>query len=173
MPCASQSFDVVYIRQAVHHAAELNTFIRESARLLKPGGVLMSARDHVIYNEMDKQWFLETHPLHRFYGGENAFTEQEYRLAIEGAGLDIVLCLHHYESVINYFPEKRDEVEGKLYERKKWIELAFLKKAPPPLNKISFLINLCYARIEKKLTPVFDERKIPGRTISFIAIKNA
>ncbi len=70
----SNYFDIVYIRQAMHHANNLNKFIKECVRVLKPNGLLLTIRDHVIYDEKDKNWFLEYHPLHKIYEGENAFT---------------------------------------------------------------------------------------------------
>ena len=59
----SNSFDVVYVRQAMHHAYDLNKFIEECGRVLKPGGLLLTVRDHVVFNKQDKEWFLEIHPL--------------------------------------------------------------------------------------------------------------
>ena len=53
----SHSFDVVYVRQAMHHASELDKFVAECLRVLKPGGRLLTVRDHVIFNEKDKEWF--------------------------------------------------------------------------------------------------------------------
>ena len=73
----------------MHHAQDLNKFIKESARVLKRGGHLFTIRDHVIFNESDKEWFFQNHPLHKFYGGENAYTAEEYRNAFQQAGLVI------------------------------------------------------------------------------------
>src|SRR6218665_2767101 len=72
------TYDIVYSRQCMHHAYDLGRFINECTRVLKPGGLLITIRDHVIYDEADKKWFLEHHPLQKFYGGENAFTAAEY-----------------------------------------------------------------------------------------------
>ena len=59
------SFDVVYVRQAMHHANNLNKFIAECVRVLKPGGLLLTIRDHVIYSDNDKIAFLKAHPLQK------------------------------------------------------------------------------------------------------------
>lgn len=171
LPLADSTFDVVYIRQAVHHAHDLRSFIKEAARLLKPGGVLFTARDHVIFDDADKAWFLKAHPLHRYYGGENAFTEAEYDGAIINAGLDIELKLHHYDSVINYFPEKQSIVEAKLAKRKSFIENAWKNRAPGFVRNNDFLKRLYSNRAERKLGPVVDATKIPGRLITYIARK--
>src|SRR5947209_473204 len=62
-------FDIVYVRQAMHHAYDLEIFVKECARVLKKGGLFITIRDHVIRDEKDKAWFLEMHPLQKFYGG--------------------------------------------------------------------------------------------------------
>jgi len=173
LPLEAGTFDVVYIRQAVHHAHELKKFIAEAARLLRKGGLLLTVRDHVIFDENDKNWFLESHPLHKFYGGENAFTEQEYDEAIKGAGLRILKKLRHFESVINYFPEKRSDIEAKLEKRKLFLEGLWAGKRLGPFRKSSALKRWYFRRAEAKLGPVFDERKIPGRMITYLAKKNA
>lgn len=171
LPLDSGSFDVVYIRQAVHHAAHLNNFIKEAARLLKKGGILITTRDHVIYDEADKQLFLKSHPLHRFYGGENAFTEEEYVGAIQLAGLKLLKTLHHFDSVINYFPEKKSKVEAQLNERYQFINGYWEKRIPAVFRKSQSIKNWYFNRSNRKLGPVFNEKKIPGRLISFIATK--
>jgi SAM-dependent methyltransferase len=171
LPLETAAFDIVYIRQAVHHAARLNEFIMEAARLLRNGGVLLTVRDHVVYNEIDKQWFLQSHPLHKFYGGENAFTEEEYRNAISKSGLSIQKCFHHYDSVINYFPESSSLIEGKRTQRNATISQSFKAKFLGVLGQFPGLKKWYFNRAERRLGPLFDERKIPGRLISFIAKK--
>ncbi len=171
LPLKSESFDVVYIRQAVHHADHLEDFIKEASRLLKRGGLLLTTRDHVIYDEKDKAWFLAAHTLHKFYGGENAFAETEYENAIRNAGLHIVKTLHHFESVINYFPEKKSVIEKRIADRMQFVECNWKKRIPGLFKKSTTLKKWYFDRANKKLGPVLDERKIPGRLISFIAKK--
>jgi SAM-dependent methyltransferase len=171
LPLESASFDVCYIRQAMHHAHELDSFIKEAARLIKPGGILFTLRDHVIYDAKDKEWFLQSHPLHKFYGGENAFTESEYDAAITGAGLLIEEKLHHYDSVINYFPEKRSVVEGKMEKRENLISASWHNRIPKFLHGVDSLKKWFYNRAEAKLGPVFDASRIPGRHIAYVARK--
>ena len=172
LPLNSCAFDVVYIRQAMHHAADLIKFVKEAARLILDQGVLLTVRDHVIYNEEDKQWFLRSHPLHQFYGGENAYTKEQYVEALTEAGLKIHRCYQHFDSVINYFPERKAVIEKKKLERKNFIEENFIKTIPYPFNRSKRLLKLYSKRAENKLGPVFDERKIPGRMISFISKKS-
>ncbi len=171
LPFPDATFDVVYIRQAMHHAAELQGFVREASRLLKKGGLFMTVRDHVIYDEPDKEWFLRTHPLHRFYGGENAFTFAQYESAILEAGLTIRKVLRHYDSVINYFPEKEESLQKKARERDELVYANLSRKLPAFLASNSWIKKKYAERLERSIGKALDERKIPGRLISFIATK--
>lgn len=164
---ASNSFDLVYIRQAMHHAFDLEKFIKECVRVLKPSGILLTIRDHVVYNEKDKAWFLESHPLHKFYGGENAYTSMEYKNAIKNAGAKVEKELKYYDSVINYFPSTKEEIDN----LKKVNELNHKKKLTSKLGKIAdnwFVWNLY--RLLSNYNPL-NEVFIPGRMYSYIAIK--
>lgn len=172
MPFPDASFDVVYVRQAMHHAADLPRFVKECARVLKPGGLLLTVRDHVIYNEKDKDWFLRSHPLHSFYGGENAFTFDQYSDAIKNAGISISTVLRHYDSVINYFPEDPNQISTRAKEREDLITTNLGKKLPL-IGKLQPVKSWYRNRLLQSLGPANDERKIPGRLITFIGRKTA
>lgn len=163
-------FDVVYIRQAMHHAYNLQMFIKNLSRLIKPGGLLMTVRDHVIYDEEDKNLFLENHPLQKFYGGENAFTEVEYKSAIEQAGFSIQRIFRHYESVINYFPLSVKEYKSKLIEQEKQLKKNLIKKIGF-FGRIPLVFDLYKKKIGFSNNTFFNEHTIPGRMYSFIACK--
>ncbi|QRR03397.1 class I SAM-dependent methyltransferase [Dyadobacter sandarakinus] len=163
----SGSFDVVYVRQAMHHAYELKKFVSECARVLKPGGILLTVRDHVIYNESDKKWFLEMHPLHKFYGGENAFTTDEYKNAMKEAGLQLEKELRFYDSPVNYFPITTESVLGFQENRQQFYKSTLRKK-------IGFLADIPGAAFLYGLKigdSIFDEKNIPGRMYSYISRK--
>jgi ubiquinone/menaquinone biosynthesis C-methylase UbiE len=152
LPFEDESFDVVYCRQVLHHAADLNHFLKECYRVCSKNGLLLTVRDHVIKNDSDKQVFLKKHPLHKLYGGENAFTLSEYRSAITGGGFKIKQTLNAAESALNYSP---------------WTEQSFYKairrKLPLPnsavLEKAAWRLNL------------WRLKQIPGTVYSFIATK--
>lgn len=160
-------FDVVYVRQAMHHANNLDKFIKECVRVLKPSGLLLTTRDHVIYNEKDKEWFLSSHPLQKYYGGENAFTSIEYKNAFKKAGAKIIKELKYFDSIINYFPATTKEV----LILKNSNELRQKKKLINRLGAIAnnwFVWNLyCLLSGYKPL----NETAIPGRIYSYIVIK--
>ena len=163
----SNSFDIVYVRQAMHHANDLDKFLNECVRVLKPKGLLLTIRDHVIYDNADKAWFLKTHPLHKFYGGENAFTAKEYRNAIENAGATILKEYKYYDSVINYFPKHTEECELKKKEE-------ILKQKQRLKNKIGIISKLPFVwgiyKVISGYTPL-NEKEVPGRMYSYIATK--
>ena len=104
LPFAEASFDIVYGRAVFHHARDLKRFCSEAHRVLKPGGIFLMSREHVISQKKDLNSFLNAHPLHSLYGGENAFLLDEYTDAICSSGLNILKTIGPYESVINYAP---------------------------------------------------------------------
>lgn len=107
LPFEDAIFDVVYMRQALHHAKDLTEFCKEAGRVLKKGGLFVATREHVISKKEDLEKFLDSHPLHNLYGGENAFLLDEYKQAIRGGGMEIANVLRAFESDINLFPHSR------------------------------------------------------------------
>jgi SAM-dependent methyltransferase len=165
------TFDVVYARQCMHHAHNLKQFILESARVLRKGGLLFTVRDHVIYDEADKKWFLDNHPLQRFYGGENAFTLEQYRSGMEQAGLKIQRMYGHYENVINYFPLSIFDLE-EMEKRHNALADGIVSKKLGILRVISPLRKMAAGYVKKKLGPALNEARVPGRLYTFLATKN-
>jgi SAM-dependent methyltransferase len=164
------NFDVVYVRQAMHHAYDLRKFIHNLSVVLKPGGLLLTIRDHVVYDEQDKKWFLVSHPLHGFYGGENAFTAEEYRSAMEESGLKVKLMLRHFDSIINYFPLTERDLQERVAHSETELQDMLKRKIPLvggfPATKQLYKLIKGYDR--KKL---MNERSVPGRMYSFVAVK--
>ncbi len=97
-------FDLVYTREVLHHARDLREMCRQAARALKPGGMFLACREHVISRREDVEIFRNKHPLHRLYGGENAYMLDEYLSAVEQSGLKLHGSDGPYERIINYFP---------------------------------------------------------------------
>ena len=111
LPLPDASIDVVYSRQVLHHAADLGRFMSEVARILRPGGVMLACREHVVDDESQKQAFLDSHPVHRLAGGENAYSLPQYLAAIAANGLALTAVLGPWDSVINAFPAVRSTDE--------------------------------------------------------------
>ena len=104
LPFSNSTFDIVYARQVLHHLTDLDVVCAEVHRVLKPKGVFIAAREHVISRPGDLGIFLENHPVHRYTGGENAFLLREYSEALKKAGFRHVNVLGPLDSVINYYP---------------------------------------------------------------------
>ena len=109
LPFPDSSFDVVYGRQVLHHAADLTRLCKEVVRVLRRGGLFIATREHVISKPEDLKVFLENHPLHRFYGGEMAYTLDHYLTAFKTGGLLTRQVMGPFDSPINYFPMSKDE----------------------------------------------------------------
>lgn len=114
LPFPSMSFDVVYGRAVLHHANDLARLCREVFRVLKPQGILIATREHVISRASDLERFLSQHPLHALYGGENALLWREYKNAMRAAGLTIVKVFHALGSDINLHPHTRRSMRNKI-----------------------------------------------------------
>lgn len=164
------SFDIVYVRQAMHHAYNLKAFVKNLASLVRHNGILVTIRDHVVYNDEEKESFLKDHPLHKYYQGENAFTAEEYKSAIEQSGLHIIKTLKHFDSVINYAPLTKDEASFVMKSVDGYIEQNMMRKIGN-LAKIPLIKKLYTRKIGLDTNKLFAEKDISGRMYSFIARK--
>jgi len=126
LPFESGSFDLVHARQVLHHARDLNQLCREIGRVLKPGGMMIASREHVISRRRDLDEFLKHHPLHALYGGENAFLLKDYLDAIGAAGIKLSKVLNPLASDINLYPETRDSVRAHMARKLRLPSAAFV-----------------------------------------------
>lgn len=172
IPFSDESFDIVYARQCMHHARNLEKFVAEASRVLKKGGLFITVRDHVVFDPKDKEWFLEIHPLQKFYGGENAFSPEEYKIAMKKAGLEVLQEIKHFDSVINYFPSTKDEIEN-YQENQISLREANLIRKISFFGRISFIKKLYHLYLDKKVGKILplDEKNIVGRMYSYICRK--
>jgi ubiquinone/menaquinone biosynthesis C-methylase UbiE len=161
LPFADASFDIIYGRQVLHHAANLPHLCREAARVLRPGGILVATREHVISELSDLDTFLQSHPLHPLYGGENAFLLKQYQQAIREAGLLIKKTYGPFDSVINYFPLSKTEYQETI--------AGPLRKA---VGKRLAARIASHAEVQRLVGRLRSWRSVaPGRLYSFVAIK--
>ncbi len=164
------NFDIVYARQCMHHAYDLDKFVLEASRVLKNGGLFFTVRDHVVYNDKDKEWFLKNHPLQHFYGGENAFSEKEYLSAIKKSGLNVKLVMKHFDNVINYFPITKAEKIKRDGEFHKQLTQK-VKQYYGIYSIINLFSNVLIKKVKHMVINPNDEENVPGRMYSFIALK--
>jgi SAM-dependent methyltransferase len=162
LPFADASFDIVYGRQILHHAGNLLKLCQEAARVLKPSGVFISTREHVISRPEDLAKFLLQHPLHASYGGENAFLLAQYCNAIYQAGLDLRKKFGPYESVINYFPLTKKEMTERVAAGLKKYFGTTTSDWLSCHSGLQSLICRCRSWLDNT----------PGRLYSFVAIKS-
>jgi ubiquinone/menaquinone biosynthesis C-methylase UbiE len=161
LPFTDCTFDVVFARQALHHAQDLQQLCREMYRVLKAGGVLLAVREHVISSQHDLPKFLESHSLHHLYGGENAYLLREYLGAMKLAGLRVEKVIAPFDSVINYAPMTDASLKDELRKRFRLI----------PTGKMvsQLLLNDRFFKAFLQLLSKVDRR--PGRLFSFICHK--
>jgi SAM-dependent methyltransferase len=165
LPFLDGSFDLVHCRQVLHHAQDLLQTCREIGRVLKPGGMMIATREHVISKPEDLQTFLDQHPLHHLYGGENAFMLRDYTHAIRSGGLRIVKTLAPFDSAINYFPATEEQINT--------VCIAYASKVTGR-HLANYLAESSFAGPYFK---IFCRKsfnlltKSPGRLYSFVAIK--
>jgi len=163
LPFPDASFDVVFARAVLHHTRDLKAACREFARVLRPGGRMLAIREHVISRREDKPAFLEAHPLHHLYGGENAFLLAEYVRALEQADLRLLKVLGPLDSEINFAPYTLASLHAEIARRAG-------RLLPGAGSAVSTLLAVPGIwRMASRLASAFDNR--PGRLYSFLAAK--
>jgi SAM-dependent methyltransferase len=157
-PFETGSFDLVYLREVLHHACALVEMCQEAGRVLGPGGVFLATREHVVSDGIQKAFFLQNHDLHRFFGGENAYRLEEYLSAISSSGLLIQQVCGPLDSMIHSYPREVEADESFRYYIRKRRLWNWRKK----------VVHLLPESIARKIFPVLDS---PGRMYSFLAVK--
>jgi SAM-dependent methyltransferase len=162
IPLPDNSMDIVFARAVLHHAQNLNAAMREFNRVLKPGGLFLAIREHVISRDDDLPVFLENHPLHALYGGEHAYTADVYVSAMQAGGLQVQKILKPLENAVNYAPHTRAGVNRQIAE--KFGERLGGTAIIEAVMRLPLLGDMAL-----KIAGRFDHR--PGRHYSFIATK--
>ncbi|MGY4472625.1 class I SAM-dependent methyltransferase [Bradyrhizobium sp. USDA 3364] len=162
LPFADATFDLVFARAVLHHTRDLEGACREMFRVLRPGGVLIAAREHVISKEADLPQFLAQHPLHHLYGGEHAFLLDRYTGALTTAGFSAIDTLAPLQSPINLFPYTLDTLKAAIVTK-------LTRKIPvAPLWRTALGSRRVFVSL-LSMAERFDNR--PGRLYSFVCHK--
>ena len=162
LPFVDGTFDVVFARAALHHMRDLDDACREMFRVLRPGGMLIAAREHVISKETDLEAFLDQHPLHHLYGGEHAFVLDRYVGALRAVGFSAIEVLAPLKSPINLFPYTIETLRTAVVER-------LTSKLPVKPVWRAALASESVFRSLLSVAERFDHR--PGRLYSFVCHK--
>ena len=161
LPFADAQFDVVFARAVLHHTSDLAAACHEFLRVLKPGGRLLAVREHVISRPEDLPAFLDLHPLHKLYGGENAFLLEQYEVAIRAAGFQLHSVLTPFESAINFSPYTEISLRAELAVR-------ITRRFPVAKGLVASLLGVqSLWAVARRVLGRIDHR--PGRLYSFIA----
>jgi SAM-dependent methyltransferase len=162
LPFDDCQFDIAFARAVLHHTSNLPSACREFFRVLKPGGRLIAVREHVISRKEDLPVFLARHPLHRLYGGENAFLLSTYTEALLQAGFVIDVVLSPLSSVINFAPYTEQTLKDVIADRLggAFAVRGLLRRA---------LAQPALWSLASRTASRFDHR--PGRLYSFVCIR--
>jgi SAM-dependent methyltransferase len=160
LPFDDCQFDIVFARAVLHHTSNLHSACREFFRVLKPGGRLIAVREHVISRKKDLPVFLARHPLHRLYGGENAFPLSTYTNALLHAGFAIDVVLSPLSSVINYAPYTEQTLKEVIADRLGLAMRGVLRRALS-LPGLWSLARRSFSWVDRR----------PGRLYSFVCTR--
>jgi ubiquinone/menaquinone biosynthesis C-methylase UbiE len=161
LPFSDNLFDVIYERQALHHFSDLLQGLSECSRVLKPGGLFLATREHVVDNSQQLEQFLSGHILHQFHGSENAYSIRHYTTSLAKAGFKLNKRTGSIGNVINHFPLSNSDINRMM---KDWLTSKFG----------SFI---CGFVVRAKVTEDFYRWYIsmrdnsPGRLYSFLCTK--
>lgn len=163
LPFPDQSFDLVFARAVLHHTVDLRAACSEFLRVLKPSGRFIAVREHVISQPEDLEVFLEDHPLHYLYGGENAFLLGDYETSIREAGFKIDQVIGPLESAINFAPHTLQSLQQE-------IAVKATRNIPLARDLVRIALGIPGVwSIAKHILKSVDHR--PGRLYSFVAIR--
>jgi SAM-dependent methyltransferase len=159
LPLVNASIDLVYCRSMLHHVEGLDEALAEAARVLRPGGTLLAAREPVVNDRQQLAVFLDRHPVHRLAGGENAYGIDRYLGAIEGAGLRLEANWGPGDTIINAYPVVRSATELHRYPKE------MLRSRFGRLGRLAGLVPGASEMMRRRVA------RGPGRVHSFLARK--
>lgn len=161
LPFPDNAFDVIYERQALHHFSDLLKGLTECIRVLKPGGLFLATREHVVNNSQQLEQFLAGHILHQMHGGENAYPVAHYMGSLKQAGFKVVKKMAPMDSVINHFPASNANVHEAACS---WYRSKFGNAIGNAIIQVPFA-ETAYRRFRSM------RDQSPGRLYSFLCTK--
>lgn len=161
LPFLAGTFDIIYLRQALHHFADLRLGLKECSRVLRANGMLLATREHVVDDEKQLETFLSEHILHKFHGGEHAYKLEEYLDKFNDAGLRVVSCFGPFDTVINHFPTSNSDVKWEFHQK---LQARLGRIASAFIRRLHIAETIYRRRRSSKCT-------FAGRLFSFLAVK--
>lgn len=161
LPFRNFCFDLIYMRQALHHAQSLTGMLTECARVLRKGGLLFATREHVVSNERQLHEFLENNPIHKLYPCENAYRVSQYKSAFRQSNLKVIRVWRQFDSMINLNPIEEGELTNKQASKLASVFGVKLSRFLIQKQTVNMLIR-GYLNIR---------HRDPGRLFSFLAVK--
>lgn len=160
LPLMDEIADVVLARQVLHHVRDLAAVLRECHRVLRPGGLLLACREHVVDDDVQREAFLAAHPIHQRARNENAHSLQAYVQAIRDSAFCIQGVLGPWDSVINAAPAVRSEEELAKYPTH--LLATRLGTIGAAMGRLAWIRSLVWFWLR---------RPVPGRLYTFVASK--
>jgi ubiquinone/menaquinone biosynthesis C-methylase UbiE len=99
LPFQAQTFDLVTCRIAPHHFTDCARFVREGARVLKPGGRLL-VQDHLLPEDPAAARYIDAFERLRDPSHHRAYAESEWVALFRKAGLRV----EHTEQLVKEHP---------------------------------------------------------------------
>jgi ubiquinone/menaquinone biosynthesis C-methylase UbiE len=161
LPFSDNTFDVIYERQALHHFSDLFQGLTECARVLKPGGLFLATREHIVNDAQQLEQFFAGHILHQKHGSEYAYPVAYYIRSLKRAGFTVVQKIASMDNVINHFPASNADVYEAMCT---WYRSKFGNAIASSIIQLPF--------VEKAYRQFRSMRdQAPGRLYSFLSTK--
>lgn len=155
LPFTNESFDIVTCRIAPHHFPNVDIFIKEVNRVLKPGGQFL-LDDNVVPESKEYDQFYNTIEKIRDYSHFRAWKKSEWIQKLEDSGLE-VFEWHRFEKTFRF---------------ESWC--AYMKLSELEKNHLTKFILESPAKIKNKFRILIQDQKIisfNGEAIILKALK--